>query len=138
MSDHFDRLLARHTPAGPGAGPPARVRPRLPGPFERVDAPRHGPDGPDEPPAPFAAVPASEVRQAAPAAGPRHEVHSEHRTVVRTESVAGDRPAPVAGPPPVQGLLRPAADARPVPQAAPRAAPPAAARPGWDGGGAPA
>ncbi|MGW3405796.1 hypothetical protein ACWDPI_30365, partial [Streptomyces zhihengii] len=63
MSDHFDRLLARHTPAGPGAGPPARVRPRLPGPFERVDAPRHGPDGPDEPPAPFAAVPASEVRQ---------------------------------------------------------------------------
>ncbi|WP_404816473.1 hypothetical protein [Streptomyces thermolineatus] len=44
MPDFFDRLLARHAPdaaggaPGPsGGGAVARVRPRLPGPFERID-----------------------------------------------------------------------------------------------------
>ncbi len=37
MPDFFDRLLARHAPGRRGAPPLARLRPRLPGPFERVE-----------------------------------------------------------------------------------------------------
>ncbi|MGW7442868.1 hypothetical protein [Kitasatospora sp. NPDC054795] len=36
MPDHFDRLVAKRGPGGARAG--VRVRPRLPGPFERLDA----------------------------------------------------------------------------------------------------
>ncbi|MFJ8622351.1 hypothetical protein ACIRD3_05840 [Kitasatospora sp. NPDC093550] len=36
MPDHFDRLVAKGGPGGDRAG--VRVRPRLPGPFERLDA----------------------------------------------------------------------------------------------------
>ncbi|WP_225095809.1 hypothetical protein [Streptomyces sp. CoH27] len=57
MSDHFDRLVARAAPAAAPAGGAdggrdagvVRVRPRLPGPFERMDAfgARVEPLGPD-------------------------------------------------------------------------------------------
>lgn len=47
MPDYFDRLLARYTPV-PAAGGAARVRPRLPGPFERVEALRSARPEPDE------------------------------------------------------------------------------------------
>ena len=43
--DFLDRLLARHTAPRPAA---ARVRPRLPGPFERVEAVRAAAPAPDE------------------------------------------------------------------------------------------
>jgi len=43
--DFFDRLLARHTAPRPAA---VRVRPRLPGPFERVEAVRAGAPAPEE------------------------------------------------------------------------------------------
>jgi hypothetical protein len=92
MSDYFDRLLARHAPVVraaapvvPGTGQPARVRPRLPGPFERVEALRDRPAGDDGlSPAP---TPAPEVRpvRTDEGAAPRgvREIHTERHTVVR-------------------------------------------------------
>jgi hypothetical protein len=41
MADHFDRLVGRGAPA-PADGGALRVRPRLPGPFERMGAPAGG------------------------------------------------------------------------------------------------
>ncbi|MER7984052.1 hypothetical protein ABTY53_00385 [Streptomyces noursei] len=135
--DYLGRLLARHAPPPPDPfGPPdgtdapaARtlVRPRLPGPFERVEAVR-GPaaDDPDDggPSSPW-----STGRPAAApfaGAGPRTERWTEVRTrharetVVRTEAApeaergaAGPWPAPVAAP-----LLRTAATAVPGARAA--------------------
>ncbi|MEU9012267.1 hypothetical protein AB0D12_21365 [Streptomyces sp. NPDC048479] len=89
MPDYFDRLLARYTPvpvAGGGAGT-ARVRPRLPGPFERVEALRSGPPEPDAPAALIPSAPgpafgtAELVRQ-------EREVRTDRETVVRTEAAA--------------------------------------------------
>ncbi|GGX01400.1 hypothetical protein [Streptomyces lomondensis] len=129
--DFLDRLLARH--AAPAARRPGvvRVRPRLAGPFERIEAVRAGAPGPDgtEPLWPVAA-PATGPRPdpARPAA--REVVRTEReRTVVRTEqapaphdpAVRPARPAETEGP-----LLRPVAATgpalRPVPDSARRAA----------------
>ncbi|MFI7101159.1 hypothetical protein ACIBK8_17515 [Streptomyces sp. NPDC050161] len=121
LPDYFDRLLARHA-AAPAAGPPglpadapgrpARVRPRLPGPFERIES--LGGGRADEGPAPGLLAP--------PAAAPRppgraftrveREVRTtERETVVRPGPVpqdvpddGGERVRPSAAP-----LLRPAA-----------------------------
>ncbi|MEU1288952.1 hypothetical protein [Kitasatospora sp. NPDC005856] len=46
MPDHFDRLVAKGDPGGDRAG--VRVRPRLPGPFERLDALAPAPPVADE------------------------------------------------------------------------------------------
>ncbi|QHC25855.1 hypothetical protein [Streptomyces sp. GS7] len=131
--DYFGRLLARYAPAptgpgdpfgGPGGhgGAPGRpdggrrvlVQPRLPGPFERVEALRGagaGEDGGTEPLYPRAAA-----GPATPYAGeqPRYEREirtvSERETVLRSEVAradpadAGRTAGPAAGP-----LLRPAA-----------------------------
>lgn len=93
MPDYFDRLLARYTPV-PAAGVAARVRPRLPGPFERVEALRSAPPEPDEPAALIPSAPQ-------PAFGPteliRHEreVRTDRHTVVRTEAAGpGGRQRP--------------------------------------------
>ncbi|MGG2458233.1 hypothetical protein ACO0M4_00105 [Streptomyces sp. RGM 3693] len=136
--DYLGRLLARHAPAPPadpfgapdGSDVPARrtlVRPRLPGPFERVEAVR-GPavDDPDDAgsssprasgwpaPAPFAGAP--------PRAAPRTEIRTRHEreTVIRTAAApeaergaADPWPGPVTAP-----LLRPAATAVPGARAA--------------------
>ncbi|MFH8759689.1 hypothetical protein [Streptomyces atroolivaceus] len=91
MADYFDRLLARHTPvsAADGAGDSGtrtRVRPRLSGPYERAEALRHGPPGPDEPAALVPVAPRTDpvaprsVRQ-------DREVRTERHTVVRTEHI---------------------------------------------------
>ncbi|MFF8846595.1 hypothetical protein ACF08N_28420 [Streptomyces sp. NPDC015127] len=125
MPDYFDRLLARYTPVGAAAGAPTRVRPRLPGPFERVEALRYGPPEPDEP---AALIPTAHVPPPAPAATVRHEhaVRTENRTVVRTEQVrtADGEPAPARPAP--EPLLRPAAPVpspvRPAAEQAPRTA----------------
>lgn len=128
MPDYFDRLLARYTPVPAAGGGAARVRPRLPGPFERVEAMRSGPPEPDEP---AALIPSAPQPVFGPAELVRHEreVRTDRETVVRTEAAAvpGERErravqaAPVAGP-----LLRPAAAApsatRPAASDAPRAA----------------
>ncbi|MDQ1012578.1 hypothetical protein QFZ82_007063 [Streptomyces sp. V4I23] len=125
MSDYFDRLLVRYTPVGAATAAPVRVRPRLPGPFERVEALRYGPPDPDEP---AALIPTAHVPPSAPAATVRHEhdVRTENRTVVRTERARGAQtdPAPVRSAP--EPLLRPAAPVpspvRPAAEQTPRTA----------------
>ncbi|MBT2510689.1 hypothetical protein J7I98_33595 [Streptomyces sp. ISL-98] len=121
MPDYFDRLLARYAPvpAAGGAGGAARVRPRLPGPFERVEALRSGPQEPDEPAALIPSAPG-------PAFGPaelvryEREVRTDHHTVVRTETARPgepERPAPRVAPE-TGPLLRPAANPAPGPRPA--------------------
>ncbi|MEW2578915.1 hypothetical protein [Streptomyces syringium] len=79
MPDFFDRLLARHVPGRQGAPTAvARLRPRLPGPFERIET--AGTDAPS-PIAGTAPAPGSDRR-----AGP-------------TSVPAPPRPAPSAAPP---------------------------------------
>lgn len=121
MPDYFDRLLARYTPvpAVGGAGGAARVRPRLPGPFERVEALRTGPPEPDEP---AALIPSAPGPAFGPAESVRHEreVRTDRHTVVRTEAARPgepERPAVAAAPSPGP-LLRPAAKATPGPRPA--------------------
>jgi hypothetical protein len=129
--DFLDRLLARH--AAPGAQRPGvvRVRPRLAGPFERVEAVRGAAPDPDgtEPLWPVAA-PADATRPDLARPVAREVVRTEReRTVVRTEQApapdgTGPRPARPADP---EGpLLRPVTPAgpalRPVPDTARRAA----------------
>ncbi|MFE2177414.1 hypothetical protein ACFXAM_30560, partial [Kitasatospora sp. NPDC059462] len=60
MPDHFDRLLAKSDPDRAGV----RVRPRLPGPFERIE-----PLGPTPPP--VDKEPGAPERRPAPAPLPR-------------------------------------------------------------------
>ncbi|MFF2190727.1 hypothetical protein [Streptomyces sp. NPDC058155] len=128
--DFFDRLLARHTAPRPAA---ARVRPRLPGPFERVEAVRDRATAPDEdallwPAATSAAVPPADVPRLA-AGGARTHTERERTTVVRTEQEpVGPAPVPRESAP-LRGevpLLRPAAPVtpalRPLPDAGRRAA----------------
>ncbi|MGP3950457.1 hypothetical protein [Streptomyces sp. 7N604] len=132
VPDYFDRLLTRHVPA-PGAQPRAavRVRPRLPGPYERVEALRAGPPQPDEPAPLLPAAPRT--------AGPtgeliRHEreIRTDHRTVVRSEAAPRGAEEPRAqAPRPAAPLLRPAAPVTP----GPRPAAPDAPRPGRRAGG---
>lgn len=133
MSDYFDRLLTRHVPvvpgagAAPGGGPdtPVRVRPRLPEPYERVEALRAEPRGAEEAglllrPAPRPAV----RREERTAVRHEREIRTEHRTVVRTEPAPhGDRERPPesarpARPPRTTG--RTAAPPRPGTEPTPR------------------
>lgn len=121
MPDYFDRLLARYTPV-PAAGGAARVRPRLPGPFERVEALRSGPPEPDEP---AALIPSAPRPAFGPAESVRHEreVRTDRETVVRTEAAAvpGEPERRAAQPGPVTGpLLRPATAAPRRPARPPR------------------
>ncbi|MFF0623144.1 hypothetical protein [Streptomyces sp. NPDC004296] len=132
--DYLGRLLARHAPAPPadpfgapgGTDAAARrtlVRPRLPGPFERVEAVRGAAAGdPDDEgslyprasgwpaPAPFAGAP------------PRAERRTEIRTRHERETVIRPAAAPEAG--------RGAADPWPGPATAPLLRPAATAVPG--------
>ncbi|MEU2270186.1 hypothetical protein ABZ568_28030, partial [Streptomyces olindensis] len=90
--DFLDRLLARH--AAPAAQRPGvvRVRPRLAGPFERIEAVRATPADPDgsEPLWPVTA-PAAAARPGPARPAAREVVVTEReRTVVRTEQA----PAP--------------------------------------------
>ncbi|WP_329342260.1 hypothetical protein OG252_39685 [Streptomyces sp. NBC_01352] len=128
--DFLDRLIARHAaPAAtprPGAG---RVRPRLPGPFERVEAVRAQAATPDEdgllwPSTTPTVLPPPDAPR--PAATGEARVYTEReRTVVRTERAPAEpasRPAAQAAP--EIPLLRPAAPLVPrqVPSAAGRRA----------------
>ncbi|MGX1566385.1 KR domain-containing protein [Streptomyces sp. NPDC055509] len=99
--DFLDRLLARYaTPAARRPGV-VRVRPRLAGPFERVEAVRAAAPDPDgtEPLWPVAAPAAAVARPDGTRPAAREVVRTEReRTVVRTEQ------APASGEP----ALRPA------------------------------
>ncbi|MFD6341674.1 hypothetical protein [Streptomyces sp. NPDC060131] len=133
MPDYFDRLLARYTPVpgaggagdaagiggAEGAGSRTRVRPRLPGPYERVEALRSGPQEPDEPAALIPSV-------SPPPYGPaeltyeQHEVRTDRHTVVRTEAVRPDgeheRPAGSAATPSTGPLFPPLSQPAPGPR----------------------
>ncbi|MER7205144.1 hypothetical protein ABT363_47065, partial [Streptomyces sp. NPDC000188] len=96
--DFLDRLLARHTAPRQAV---ARVRPRLPGPFERVEAVRAEASASEEdallwPAATPSAVPLPDAPSPTAVAARTHT--ERERTVVRSERVAeqqGPRPAPV-------------------------------------------
>ncbi|MFD4040744.1 hypothetical protein ACFWRP_26855, partial [Streptomyces sp. NPDC058605] len=134
VPDFLDRLIARHAPAAVGPRPGVvRVRPRLPGPFERVEAVRATAPEPDDGsdllwPAttPSAVRPGDRPSPATPAA----RLHTEReRTVVRTERAPAD-PAPLPAPRalPEAPLLRPVAPVAPGPRPAPDAVQRAAGR----------
>ncbi|MBT1093869.1 hypothetical protein [Streptomyces sp. Tu102] len=128
VPDFLDRLIARHAPAATGPRPDVvRVRPRLPGPFERVEAVRSTAPEEDEGsgllwPAttPAAVRPGEAPSPAAPAA----RTHTEReRTVVHTERTPGDpAPRPATRALPDTPLLRPVAPVAPGPRPAPDAA----------------
>jgi len=114
--DFLDRLIARHAAPRPAA---TRVRPRLPGPFERVEAVRQRAAEPEEdtllwPAVTPAAPPAGVPRTAA--GETRTHTEREH-TVVRTErEPAGPDPRPSAPARAEAPLLRPAAPVAPGPR----------------------
>ncbi|GAA3818137.1 hypothetical protein [Streptomyces chiangmaiensis] len=126
-ADFFDRLIARHTAPRSAA---VRVRPRLPGPFERIEAVRPRAAEVDEdallwPATTPAAVPPADVPR--PAAVPTRTHTERERTVVRTEREPADpAPRPSASVRAEAHLLRPAAPVapgpRPLPDAGRRAA----------------
>ncbi|MEV5844612.1 hypothetical protein AB0M32_21870 [Streptomyces sp. NPDC051985] len=121
--DFLDRLIARHTAPRPAA---TRARPRLPGPFERVEAVRTTAPGTAAPLWPTTA-PAAVPETAAPdpALGETRTTHTEReRTVVHREPPVA--PAEPAVRRPVAPLLRPAA---PVAAAVPRPTASGAVRP---------
>ncbi|MFE0515694.1 hypothetical protein ACFW2E_38915, partial [Streptomyces sp. NPDC058964] len=119
--DFLDRLLARYAPAAAARPGVARVRPRLAGPFERIEAIRSTAGGPDE------SVPLWPV--AAPVAAHRddparpgvHEVRQyteRERAVVHTERVPAPGPASRQAPRTEREapLLRPTAPVLPGPR----------------------
>ncbi|MFG2468123.1 hypothetical protein ACGFXB_22075 [Streptomyces canus] len=123
--DFLDRLIARHTAPGPAA---TRVRPRLPGPFERIEAVRATTPAPDEdtllwPSATPSAVPPAQAPR--PAIAPTRTHTERERTVVR-ETRAPEQPGPRPAEPTARTeppLLRPVAPValRPQPDAVRRA-----------------
>lgn len=132
MPDFFDRLLARHAVTVPGAAravtgtegegdrAPVRLRPRLPGPFERIETLGAPDDVPPVEPALRSGFPAPRPvpRQGEPVRIER-ETRTEHRTVVRTAIPPGEAAAHhSAEPPPAAPLLRPAAPVSPAPRPA--------------------
>ncbi|GHH29751.1 hypothetical protein [Streptomyces rubradiris] len=118
--DFLDRLITRHTATAPDS---VRVRPRLPGPFERVEAVR--PRTPEPDPAdttwPATTHSAAPERDGTPPATEIHH-HTEHRTVVRTEpAFAATEPGEVTPTtPPGARLPRPAVPLTAAPHPAPR------------------
>ncbi|WP_246113828.1 hypothetical protein, partial [Streptomyces montanus] len=122
--DFFDRLLARHTPAAAPRSGVVRVRPRLAGPFERVEAVRSGPPEPDatEPLWPSSAPSPAPDGDPAPSAAHEVRFRTEHeRTVVRTERAPSGEtePWPAERAVPDAPLLRPAIPVTPSPRPVP-------------------
>ncbi|MFG2290023.1 hypothetical protein ACGFOU_28605 [Streptomyces sp. NPDC048595] len=131
LADYLDRLLARHAPAAGGGVPGASgggradgarrtlVRPRLPGPFERVEALRGAPAEADEPAPLYPQAP-----RTSPSGGERVRYEREIRTTERQSVVRAEAPGeapsdlvePVARP--AAPLLRPAAAAETGPRTA--------------------
>ncbi|MEU5539701.1 hypothetical protein, partial [Streptomyces sp. NPDC020362] len=134
--DFLDRLIARHAAASrPGT---VRVRPRLPGPFERVEAVRArtaDPDATDTVLWPSAApAPVPERDAPRPAAEVRRHTERE-RTVVRTRRDPAEPPARPAPPAlPDAPLLRPAAPLAPGPRPVPLTGPRTSGRGGPESG----
>ncbi|QOV40054.1 hypothetical protein IM697_17645 [Streptomyces ferrugineus] len=134
VPDFLDRLIARHAPAAAGPRPDVvRVRPRLPGPFERIEAVRGTAPEPDDGSDPL--WPATTPTHVRPVPAPRPappaaRLHTEReRTVVRTERAPADpAPHPAPRPLPEAPLLRPVTPIAPGPRPAPDAGQRAAGR----------
>jgi hypothetical protein len=129
LADYFDRLLARHAPAAGGAGVPgggradgarrALVQPRLPGPFERVEALRGAPAESDEPAPLYPRAPGTSPFGGEQVRYEREIRTTERQTVVRAEAgrnAPADLVDPVARP--SAPLLRPAAGVETGPRTA--------------------
>lgn len=122
MSDYFDRLLARHSPAprtgaGGADGRPARVRPRLPGPYERIESLRAEPPPPEEPAPLFGASPQPAAWHGESVRYERERaVETVRDTVIRTEAAPRTATAPTTAVRPAAPLLRPAAQVTPGPR----------------------
>ncbi|MET8944443.1 hypothetical protein ABZX30_12865 [Streptomyces sp. NPDC004542] len=140
--DFLDRLLARHTPAAAPRPGVVRVRPRLAGPFERIEAVRTtgpGPDGAEPlwPAAPAAVSLPEPGRPVAREAGHRTE---RERTVVRIEQPRTPHDPAPRPPTPTDRetpLLRPAAPVAPGPRPDPDTARRTTGRARADGGTSP-
>ncbi|MFJ7995794.1 hypothetical protein ACIQ7D_01235 [Streptomyces sp. NPDC096310] len=134
MSDYFDRLLARYTPvaadgSGNGGGGitdaggtdrVVRIRPRLPGPYERVEALRTAAQEPD---APASLVPSAPQPGwgAAELVEREREVRTDRHTIVRTEAARpGDPVERARAMDPFREVERARPSARPSPAPAPR------------------
>ncbi|MCX2731954.1 hypothetical protein OOZ19_17060 [Saccharopolyspora sp. NFXS83] len=92
MADFFDRLAARHDPVDG----PVRLRPRLPGPFERVDS---LPAASSDSEAPAARTPSpSPVREREVRRLEREVRTTDRITLVRTEASPVERPRPAETP----------------------------------------
>ncbi|MFE1770475.1 hypothetical protein [Streptomyces sp. NPDC059008] len=152
LADYFDRLLARHAPATGGAVPGvpgggradgARrmlVQPRLPGPFERVEALRGAPAEADEPAPLYPQAPGTSPFGGEQVRYEREIRTTERQTVVRAEAMR-DAPADLVDPVarPAAPLLRPAAVVETGPRTAASAEtvrPPRAARASREDGSA--
>jgi hypothetical protein len=129
--DFLDRLLARHAPAAAPRPGVVRVRPRLAGPFERIEAVRTGAPEAEEPVWPGTPqVPAeNDELTGRPASREVHLRTERERTVVRTEhapqparpaSHRAERPAPVVPPLRLSAAVTPGR--RPTPESGRRAA----------------
>lgn len=124
--DFLDRLLARHAPAAAPRPDVARVTPRLPGPFERVEAVRGRDADQDgrEPLWPVTAPPA-ERREDADTPTAREVPRTEReRTVVRPARGPVPDPSvsrPAVPPAPEPPLLRPVTPLTPGPRPLPDA-----------------
>ncbi|MBB5122010.1 hypothetical protein GO002_26240 [Streptomyces eurocidicus] len=92
MPDFFDRLLARHAPTR--AGTPAdvpRLRPRLPGPFERAGTTEPGTPGPPGEPAP--APPPARTSGTPPVPAPLRPAATTAAAPPRAAAPAREHPA---------------------------------------------
>ncbi|MGW2650130.1 hypothetical protein ACWC2T_35825 [Streptomyces sp. NPDC001393] len=126
MPDHFDRLVGRTAPAAAPLGGAdgatdtgvVRVRPRLPGPFERMDAfgAPVDPLGPDfeerESAEPVRRAESTDVRRTAVEAAPRRDPAPVQPAVRQLPSVLREQTAPQ------RGVLVPAAVPQPAPEPA--------------------
>ncbi|MFD7279421.1 hypothetical protein ACFV80_20860 [Streptomyces sp. NPDC059862] len=127
VPDFLDRLIARHAPVSTGPRPDVvRVRPRLPGPFERIEAVRARNAGEDAEPVWPSSTPSAAPRPDTPRAAPAARaarLHTEReRTVVRTERPLADPAQPPAPPAVAEALLlRPVAPVVPGPRPVPDA-----------------
>ncbi|WP_371582232.1 hypothetical protein [Streptomyces sp. NBC_01314] len=129
VPDFLDRLIARHTPAAAGPRPGvSRVRPRLAGPFERVEAVRGtAPEADDGSGLLWpSATPSADAQRDVPRPAAEVRLRTEReRTVVRTERAPTDgdlTPRPAVRAVPETPLLRPVAPVAPGPRPAPDAA----------------
>lgn len=125
--DFLDRLLARHADPSAARRPDVvRVRPRLPGPFERIEAVRGRDTDQDgqEPLRPVTAPLTERHEEPAARPAPREVLRTEHeRTVVHSERAqeASQAPRPAAPLVPEAPPLRPVTSLTPGPRPAPEA-----------------